>query len=255
MDIGETLANAREQSNLSVAQVSRQTRIRETVINAIEHDDFSLSGGDFYARGHIRAIARVVGADDGPLIEAYDEAHGGSPLPDSVIQTLEPEPPLRMGERKRPNWSLAMLVALAIIVIFGAVRLIGHHGNDNEAAAKPSASPSQTGHRHKARHAKPSSSPSNSQGPVALGPRQVRVELHADALTWVSVHDSNGSQLFEGMVQADKTKTWTAKKKIDLVLGNAGGVTLTVNGKRLGSPGADGRTMSLSFGPGDPTAA
>ena len=75
MPIGETLAQARHQAGLTLAQVSKRTRIRETIIRKIEADDFSDCGGDFYARGHIRAIAKVVGTDPEPLIEEYDTDH------------------------------------------------------------------------------------------------------------------------------------------------------------------------------------
>jgi hypothetical protein len=71
--IGETLAEARRQAGLSVAQVSQQTRIRQTIIRAIEDDDYALCGGDFYARGHIRSIAKAVGTDSEPLIQEYDQ--------------------------------------------------------------------------------------------------------------------------------------------------------------------------------------
>jgi transcriptional regulator with XRE-family HTH domain len=73
--IGAALAQARHQAGLTVAQVSRQTRIREAIIRKIEQDDYSVCGGDFYARGHIRAIAKAVGADPEPLIQEYDAAH------------------------------------------------------------------------------------------------------------------------------------------------------------------------------------
>jgi transcriptional regulator with XRE-family HTH domain len=73
--IGETLAQARHQAGLTLAQVSKQTRIRETIIRNIEADDFSECGGDFYTRGHIRAIAKAVGTDPEPLIEDYDSDH------------------------------------------------------------------------------------------------------------------------------------------------------------------------------------
>ena len=76
MSIGESLAEARRQAGLSVAQVSQETRIRESIIRDIERDDFSACGGDFYARGHIRSIAGVVGADPVPLIREYDAEHG-----------------------------------------------------------------------------------------------------------------------------------------------------------------------------------
>jgi cytoskeletal protein RodZ len=59
---------------MTVTQVSDRTRIRAKIIRDIEHDDYSACGGDYYARGHIRAIARVVGTDPVPLIEEYDAA-------------------------------------------------------------------------------------------------------------------------------------------------------------------------------------
>ena len=76
MSIGDTLAEARRQRGLTITQVSQETRIRETLIRGIEQGDFSSCGGDFYARGHIRSIASVVGVDPVPLIREYDEEHG-----------------------------------------------------------------------------------------------------------------------------------------------------------------------------------
>ena len=72
MSIGAVLADARWRSHLTVSEVSRQTRIREAIIWGIEKDDFAACGGDAYARGHIRAIAHVVGTDPDPLIQEYD---------------------------------------------------------------------------------------------------------------------------------------------------------------------------------------
>lgn len=74
MGIGGALAEARTEAGLTVTQVSDRTRIREKIIRDIEGDDYSACGGDYYARGHIRAIARVVGTDPVPLIEEYDAA-------------------------------------------------------------------------------------------------------------------------------------------------------------------------------------
>ena len=74
MSIGAELAEARRQAGLTIEQVSQRTRIRAAIIEGIERDDFSVCGGDFYARGHIRAIARAAGADPEPLVREYDDA-------------------------------------------------------------------------------------------------------------------------------------------------------------------------------------
>ena len=102
MPIGETLAQARHQAGLSLTQVSKQTRIRETIIREIEADDFSECGGDFYARGHIRAIAKAVGTDPEPLIQDYDTDHRATgPMAtvslDELLATSAPQ------QRYRPD--------------------------------------------------------------------------------------------------------------------------------------------------------
>ena len=72
MSIGETLARARRDAGLSVADISQRTRIRESFIERLEHDDYPASGIDLFARGEIREIACAVGVDSRPLIEEYD---------------------------------------------------------------------------------------------------------------------------------------------------------------------------------------
>ena len=117
MSIGDTLAAARRQAGLTITQVSQRTRIRETIIRGIEHDDFSACGGDFYARGHIRSIARAVGADPEPLIQEYDARTArAAGLRGRRLRAGHADQDDR--ERRRPNWSAAMALALALIIGF-----------------------------------------------------------------------------------------------------------------------------------------
>jgi len=101
--IGQALAEARHRAGLTVTQVSERTRIRETIIRAVEDDDYSTCGGDFYARGNIRSIARVVGTDPEPLIREYDAIHRAPGALSAVsmaelLATSEQAP-----ERRRPD--------------------------------------------------------------------------------------------------------------------------------------------------------
>src|SRR3954462_1508675 len=112
MSIGETLAEARRDAGLTIAQDSGSTRIRETVIRCIEAGDYSLCGGNFYARGPIPSIPKVIGIDPDPLVREYNGPHGGAPAAISVATAFEPERPVQFRERRSPNWSAAMAVAL-----------------------------------------------------------------------------------------------------------------------------------------------
>jgi len=120
VSIGEALAEARGQAGLTVADVSQRTRIRETIIRGIESDDYSACGGDFYARGNIRSIAHVVGADPEPLVSEYDAALR-APGALSAVSLDELVTTSRAPARRRPNWAVALGLGLGLVATLGFV--------------------------------------------------------------------------------------------------------------------------------------
>jgi transcriptional regulator with XRE-family HTH domain len=123
VSIGEALAEARGQAGLTVAEVSQRTRIRETIISGIERDDYSACGGDFYARGNIRSIASVVGADPEPLISEYDAVHR-APGALSAVSLDELVTTARTSAQRRPNWTTVLGLALVVALGFAACSFI-----------------------------------------------------------------------------------------------------------------------------------
>jgi transcriptional regulator with XRE-family HTH domain len=142
MSIGATLAKARLDAGLTVAQVSERTRIRETIIRGIEQDDYSACGGDFYARGHVRSIASVVGADPASLIGEYD-ATLRAPEEITAAEALRPTMPIRAVARRRPNWTAILAVALVAVIGFVGYLLVSapSHGPAAATGFRPA-------HRH-----------------------------------------------------------------------------------------------------------
>jgi cytoskeletal protein RodZ len=234
VSIGETLAEARRQAGLTIGQVSQQTRIRESIIRDIEQDDFTACGGDFYARGHIRSIAAVVGADPGPLISAYDAEHG-PPGGMRAADVFEPSRPVKIRERRSPSLSLIVAVILLAVIGFGAYRLVSHNGGSAPAALTPST------HRASA-SATPTSRPTPSPTPT-----DVVIQLSANEDCWVLLtKSSDGTQIFMGVVAAGSSKTWTEKQAVDMRLGNPPGIVLTVDGKHQSTNVNNPETLSFS---------
>jgi transcriptional regulator with XRE-family HTH domain len=123
VSIGEDLAQARDQAGLTVAQVSQRTRIRQTIIRGIENDDYSGCGGDFYARGSIRSIAKAVGADPEQLIQQYDAAHRKP----AVISATAIDELVTLGRtagQRKLNWTVVLAGGLALVLALG---LVGYH--------------------------------------------------------------------------------------------------------------------------------
>jgi cytoskeletal protein RodZ len=252
VSIGETLTAARESAGLSVEQVAEATRIRKTLVQAIEHDDFTPCGGDFYARGHIRTIAATVGIDPKPLLDAFDADHerGGGPRATEVFESETAARP----ERRGPNWSAAMAAALVAVLVYGVVHAVTANSNHDATAGLGGTSAGQhsSGGRPSA-----TATPSASRGSraVAQAPRdRVTVVLHARDVSWVQATTASGKELFQGLLQRGQVKTFTDRQRVKLVVGNAGAVTLTVNGTDVGTPGRSGQVARVQFAPQDPTA-
>lgn len=187
MDIGGALAAARSQAGLTITQVSQRTRIREIIIRDIERDDFAKCGGDFYARGHIRAIARVVGIDPAPLIADYDAAtnppppepdvpghdglpdkrgsakhawgggsheaaaggasHRGGPGGITAAEAFRPAMPLQIRGNRRPRRTGGLALLLLAVIGFLTYLLVSGSSNGTGNASSASHHGGATAHR------------------------------------------------------------------------------------------------------------
>ncbi|WP_329141168.1 DUF4115 domain-containing protein [Streptomyces sp. NBC_01476] len=251
--VGRALAQARIAAGLSIDEVSTSTRVRVPILQAIEQDDFSRCGGDVYARGHIRTIARAVGLDPEPLVERYVAEHAGEIAPAPVTPLYEAE--RIRSEPRRPNWTAAMIAAIVAVVGFvGYTAFSGGDDGGTSAKATPTATttppPSQSPQGNGV--PKPPS-PSNS-AIAAAPPGKVTVKASAAGGTsWIQATDGNGKQLYQNSLKKGESMTWTDDKKIKLVVGNAGAVQLFVNGKDIGLAGDKGQVAHLTYTPGDPS--
>ena len=246
MSIGDTLAEARRQAGLTVTQVSQRTCIRETIIRGIERGDYSACGGDFYARGHIRSVARAVGVDPEPLIREYDQTQG-APRAISAADVFEPATPIKIRERRRPNWSAAMALALAAVVGFVVYHFVSSSGSP--AASSSGSQHASTTTKNAKHHAKSAVTPA----PTTLA-GDVVIRLSATENCWVMLTTANGKQIYEGIVSAGTSKHWTEKQAVSLMLGNPEGVALSVNGKNP-VPAGSTQPVTLSLGPGQKTSS
>ncbi|WP_043640778.1 helix-turn-helix domain-containing protein [Nonomuraea candida] len=244
--IGAMLRAARQTAGLTISQVSAATRIREAMIQCLEQDDYDQCGGAFYARGHIRAVARAVGLDPEATVHLYDQQHGGAPQPMAASAVFQTDRKIHLPERRGPNWTMALGVALAIVMVFGMMRVLGGTGDQvrtgdvRVASARPSVPPNTP------------ITETPRPTPSASAKNTVTVRIKAKRSSYVSLHDAEGHKLFSGTLKAGKTSTWRAPEKVHVLLADAGAVTVHVNGKRVKGLGGSGDVVRRAFGPQKP---
>jgi cytoskeletal protein RodZ len=221
VSIGDTLAEARRQAGLTIAQVSQQTRIRESIVRAIEQGDFSPCGGDFYARGHIRSIAEVVGVDPVPLVREYDEEHPPGSM--RASQIFEPATPIRIRDPRNLHLGRVLAVALLAVIGFGAYHVVSTRGTHTSATPTATVRPVAT--------AKPKVTAKPATHKAAVPKNTAVITLTAISDCWVGFNSPSGQSLSQVTVPAGQTMTWNEKHAVSMVIGNPPGVKLTVNGK------------------------
>ncbi|MFF5497194.1 helix-turn-helix domain-containing protein [Streptomyces aquilus] len=254
ISVGRALKQARIAAGLTVDDVSNATRVRIAIVHAIEADDFAPCGGDVYARGHIRTLAKAVRLDPAPLLAQYDADHGGRPAPTPAAPLFEAE--RIRPERRGPNWTAAMVAA--IVAVIGFVGFTAFKGGDEGAkeqvaeGSSPSAGKSATPTPKSEKPESPKPDPSDSA--IAAAPQdKVTVKVSApDGKSWISAKDHNGRLLFDGLLQQGESKTFQDSEKINLVLGDAGAIQLYVNGKKIDDDWAPGAVERLTYTKGDP---
>ena len=124
--IGPLIAAARNRARLSIDTLSERTRIRPHVLECIEVDDFEACGGDFYARGHLRTLARIFGLDAQQLLDLYDDHYATAEI--EARQVFEAELATGIGGGVRathtgPRWSLLAACVLALATVWGVARV------------------------------------------------------------------------------------------------------------------------------------
>jgi hypothetical protein len=199
VSIGEDLAEARHKAGLTVTQVSDQARIRETIVTAIEGENYAACGGDDYARGYIRIVAGAVGADAEPLIREYNAA----------IAADKSEPVMRR-RRLRPNW-----VAVLVLVWLGLAVYALYGGLPHMTSAASSARVHPMAHRHAGQV--PSAPKMITSGAV---PARMLTPVRAAAFGPSSAGQGDAPQLAALAIDGNPATAWHTDQSATARLGN-----------------------------------
>jgi cytoskeleton protein RodZ len=286
--IGETLRREREKRNLDLDQVSRELKISTRFLEAIETENFDRLPGGVFAKSFVRQYARMLDLDEEEVAAEVQRTLSPSPLPDLAATAPKPAAPqtVEFAPRvdsisSRPFASGSWLPALALVVavmlgcslVYGwwqrdrrqasaptPRRVVTAHAANTATAEQPTAPPTDAAATTQQPPATSNAAetaaapPAPAQAETATPPLQpsgaVKVEIAtSDEPVWVLAR-TDGKYAFSGTLEKNQTRTVNADGVVLLRLGNAGGVTITLNGKPIPAIGPKGqvRTVQLTSG-------
>ena len=253
MNLGSLIAKAREGAALSIEELAEATSIRPSLLRDIESNDFSHCGGQTYARGHIRNIAKCLKADETEFLRIYEEEQA---IEKRTMHDLLAENNVmrKPATKRKVSWKSLVLISIASLGIAGVAQIVVSNISTVEkatidiatadvATAEPTVEASVSASTSTSAKPAPSEQSSFSTG------TGVKVVINAvRAKSWLFVSDATGRTLFSGQMSVGATHVFTSDNRLDFKVGNAGGVDLEVNGKKLSSIGPNGAVVSVSYG-------
>jgi hypothetical protein len=279
--IAETLKSAREQRGLSLEQAAAAAGIPTQYLRLLEGEaDVKVGVSDeLYLIPFFRKYARFVGIDAEQMLPEFL----------GMVQQMPAEgsPPIRLTYRSRYASLWRPLAVLVTIGIAGTLLLRQSRDRPTfdepapvasvaaaertpvvevtTAAAAPSpltaativpavaASSASTAAIEPTHAASSPHSPSPAATPIVVGSGSHALTIFAKEEAWLALAlDDQTSKQY--MLRAGETRTWNAER-YTLTVGNAGGVTLSLDGRELPSIGRPGRVVRNLRLPTEPSPA
>ncbi len=272
-EFGDRLRKAREEQGLSYTDIEEKICIQDTFVRALEEERFDDLPTGPYARGLLRNYVTFLGLDAEEIVGSYRSIKGeASPDVPPVLNR-----PLLEDERPR-LWGGIFLGAMILLVC----AIVGWYAYNRfylqrdpwptsrqqpteSVATHTEATPTQTS---------PLPSPTEDEGlteiaedtptatvptvatptpaytprptPDAMPTDGIVVQADFVASTYVEV-TSDGEGIFAGVLEEGEERSWTAGERIALRVGNAGGISLTVNGVQAEPLGASGEVVDVEY--------
>ena len=247
MSLGALIIKTRTDARLTVEDLSKLTNIPVTLLRDMENNNFAKCGGETYARGHLRNIATKVGIDERIFLDLFESE---VTAPAKPIRELLNENNVTMPyqEPKRISWKILAAGSAAALILFAGAQIFfldSENPAELEVITTASVPPSPA-----AESVVPSTtaSPETTSTSTVSGPAGVNIELVASrGTTWLYATNEDGKVLFSGMIRKGNSKNFIQPEQVNLRVGNAGGVDISVNGKNVGSIGANGEVVNLTY--------
>ncbi|EPJ80531.1 helix-turn-helix domain-containing protein, partial [Pseudomonas sp. CFII68] len=109
---GETLRQARESNGWSLAEVALKLNLTVASLGNLEAGAFDKLPGHTFARGYIRAYAKLLGKDQTVLVQQFDQYTGSDAQGSSVHSLGRIEEPVRVSHTILRIVSLLLLIAV-----------------------------------------------------------------------------------------------------------------------------------------------
>ena len=229
--LSDTLRDARLRRGLEMGEIAQKTKISRYYLEAMENGRFDCLPAGAYRRSFVRQYAHVLELDEDEIVATFLQQHE------------DPEVPLPQPKPGNRHWHGNIIWILAPLAAFAGMYRFWQ--NEIHGPPQVKATARHSGEAARVQTAPPekvASEPASAPNLVGI----VRVAFSTTEPVWVLVK-CDGLQAYSGTLATLERKQFEASTRMTALVGNAGGLGLSLNGKPIGPMGADGEVKLLEF--------
>ncbi len=241
------LRAAREARGMTLDDIARQTLINVGFLEAIENGDTTILPAT-YVRAFLRAYAASVGLDPAYVMQRFDGHPAGAAsaqTPQVTKPAAAPKPsPAAEQETHPPFWSRSWIRSTGTtLVVLGGITLIAYFARQTGDTPPPKEIPFGEIVRDNTTRLSPPDTTRGTVLPQAIAKRDSLI-LRGTTIesVWVQV-SVDALPPTEHLFPPNAGRTWKARDRFAITLGNAGGISFRLNGRDLGSFGKRGAVL------------
>ena len=271
--IGRVLEGRRRERGLSLEEVEQATKIRKRYLMGLEREDYAMLPDAVYARGFLKTYANFLGLDGQALSQQLKNRrkprrerginYGSAPRSDFERPLITPGGVAGTEKRRVSTSAIVTLIValLALAAVIGTLYYVGRGAEITEAKDGAAAPP--------AAEEDPGGAPSGGVTPDAKLVNRTNADEAGsgegaadgspppDALLVVSVAVrerpswlqimADGTLAYEETASPGFAQTFEAERQLSITSGDAGAVTVRVNGQEVGPLGEAGEVVTENF--------
>ena len=239
--IGVKLEMERELKGLSVADVSKDTKISSKYIIAMENETFDEIPGEAYVRAFLRSYSKYLGIDPEEIIQKYEY--------NRLIRSNEQLPETLEEKKKSKVAPISIGVIIVAVLVFLVWFLLDFYPLEEKTKnTKPLLSSAESTSEQK--DISSDKSFRKPDGKIDFKDSFVYLVANAREKVWIKVSvDGKPVEPASGVIlEKGDVKTWRAREKFEVDTGNAGGLEIEFDGRPVGVLGHDGEVIrNMSF--------
>lgn len=247
---GLYLQSVRVEKGISLERVAAETRIRTEILRSIEAEDHDKLPGDVFVKGFLRSFARAIGADTEEVLKRFEKRRQSL-----TTERVYAEDPTPKGGR---FWLTVLWVTALMAVLVGGT-LVAYQVFDThhaETVPPPVADDTNDGisPNFEVAATVPTDVHAVATEEAAAIPREntakqsrgYRLEIIAHEETWLKVI-ADEARATEHILKPEETLQLEADTMFNVLIGNAGGVTVQLNDKPVPVQGRTGQVVNLQL--------